>query len=68
MKIRSKTDEARDTTVNIRVSEKEKEQLKSLASALGLSVGAYLLGLALGDSIGKAIVDKLNKNQLRLDV
>lgn len=54
MKIRSKTDEARDTTVNIRVSEKEKEQLKSLASALGLSVGAYLLGLALGDSIGKA--------------
>jgi len=68
MKIRSKTDEARDTTVNIRVSEKEKEQLKSLASALGLSVGAYLLGLALGDSIGKAIVDKLDKNQLRLDV
>lgn len=71
MKIRSKTDEARDTTVNIRVSEKEKEQLKSLASALGLSVGAYLLGLALGDSIGKDIVDKPDKpdkNQLRLDV
>lgn len=68
MKIRSKTDEARDTTVNIRVSEKEKEQLKSLASALGLSVGAYLLGLALGDSIGKVIVDKPDKNQLRLDV
>ena len=68
MKIRSKTDEARDTTVNIRVSEKEKEQLKSLASALGLSVGAYLLGLALGDGIGKAIVDKPDKNQLRLDV
>lgn len=68
MKIRSKTDEARDTTVNIRVSEKEKEQLKSLASALGLSVGAYLLGLALGDSIGNAIVDKPDKNQLRLDV
>lgn len=69
MKIRSKTDEARDTTVNIRVSEKEKEQLKSLASALGLSVGAYLLGLALGDSIiGKAVVDKPDKNQLRLDV
>lgn len=68
MKIRSKTDEARDTTVNIRVSEKEKEQLKSLASALGLSVGAYLLGLALGDSIGKAIVDKQDQNQMRLDV
>lgn len=68
MKIRSKTDEARDTTVNIRVSEKEKEQLKSLASALGLSVGAYLLGLALGDSIGKAIVDNPDKHQLRLDV
>lgn len=63
MKIRSKTDEVRDTTVNIRVSEKEKEQLKSLASALGLSVGAYLLGLALGDGIGKAIVDKPGKHQ-----
>lgn len=68
MKIRSKTDEARDTTVNIRVSEKEKEQLKNLASALGLSVGAYLLGLALGDSIGKAILDKPDANQMRLDV
>ena len=67
MKIRSKADEARDTTVNIRVSEKEKEQLKSLASALGLSVGAYLLGLALGDGIGNAIVDKPDKNHLRLD-
>lgn len=63
MKIRSKTDEVRDTTVNIRVSEKEKEQLKSLASALGLSVGAYLLGLALGDGLGKAIVDKPGKHQ-----
>lgn len=63
MKIRSKTDEVRDTTVNIRVSEKEKEQLKSLASALGLSVGAYLLGLALGDGIGKSIVDKSGKHQ-----
>ena len=63
MKIRSKTDEVRDTTVNIRVSEKEKEQLKSLASALGMSVGAYLLGLALGDGIGKAIVDKPGKHQ-----
>ena len=66
MKIRSKTDEARDTTVNIRVSEKEKEQLKSLASALGLSVGAYLLGLALGDSIGKAIVDKQTRTSCGL--
>lgn len=68
MKIRSKTGEVRDTTVNIRVSEREKEQLKSLASALGLSVGAYLLGLAFGDSIGKAMVDKPDKNQLRLDI
>lgn len=68
VKIRSKTDEARNTTVNIRVTETEKQQLKNLASALGVSVGAYLVGLALGDSIGKALVDKPDKNQLRLDV
>jgi predicted DNA binding CopG/RHH family protein len=68
MKIRSKTDEERNTTVNIRVSEKEKAQLKSLASALGLSVGAYLIGLALGESIGNAILDKPDERQMRLDV
>lgn len=50
MYIRRKSDEPRDTTVNIRVSKKEKEQLKSLASARCLSVGAYLLGLARRDS------------------
>lgn len=68
MKIRSKTDEERNTTVNIRVSEKEKAQLKSLSSALGLSVGAYLIGLALGESIGNAILDKPDERQMRLDV
>lgn len=68
MKIRSKTDEERNTTVNIRVSEKEKAQLKSLASALGLSVGAYLIGLTLGESIGNAILDKPDERQMRLDV
>ena len=50
MYIRRKSDEARDTTVNIRVSKNEKEWLKSLASARCLSVSAYLLGLARSDS------------------
>lgn len=67
MKIRSKTVEPRDTTVNIRVSESEKDALKKAAAAVGLSVGAYLLGLAFGDSIGKAITEKPNPDQIWLE-
>lgn len=67
MKIRRKMDEPRDTTVNIRVSESEKDALKKAAAAVGVSVGAYLLGLALGDTIGKAITEKPNPNQIWLE-
>lgn len=68
MKIRSKTGEARATTVNIRVSQSEKAQLKKMAAALGVSVGAYLLGLALGECAAFAISDKPDPNQMRIDV
>lgn len=41
--------EPRDTTVNIRVSRTERQKLGELANRCGVSVSAYLIGLALGD-------------------
>lgn len=38
----------RDTTINIRVSRAERVLIKRQAQELGLSVSAYLVGLALG--------------------
>lgn len=49
MYIMRKSDEVRDTTVNIRVSIKEKEMVKRLASARGISVAAYLMALVRRD-------------------
>lgn len=48
MKIRTKADNRRDTTVNIRVSQTEKELLKRLASESGISVSAYIMRLVSG--------------------
>ena len=61
MKIRKKSDEPRDTVLTIRLSKSEQQELKVLAAKAGLSVGAFLLALALGDAAGKAIIDKLSK-------
>lgn len=61
MKIRKKSEEPRDTVLTIRLSKSEQQELKILAAKAGLSVGAFLLGLALGDATGKAIIDKLSK-------
>ncbi len=55
MKIRKKTNEPRDTVLTIRLSKSEQEELKRKAAKAGLSVGAFLLGLALGDAIGYAV-------------
>ena len=59
MKIRKKSDEPRDTVLTIRLSKSEQQELKRLAAKAGLSVGAFLLGLALGDAIGEKIIDGL---------
>lgn len=59
MKIRKKSDEPRDTVITIRLSKSEKQELKRRATRAGLSVGAFLLGLALGDAVGKAILGDL---------
>ena len=59
MKIRKKTDEPRDTVLTIRLSKSEQEELKRRAAKVGLSVGAFVLGLALADAIGEAILGDL---------
>lgn len=59
MKIRKKTNEPRDTVLTIRLSKSEQEELKRRAAKVGLSVGAFLIGLGLGDAIGEAILGDL---------
>lgn len=56
MKIRRKTDEPRDTVLTIRLSKSEQQELKRLAAAVGLSVGAFLLSMALGEATVDAIL------------
>ena len=56
MKIRKKTDEPRDTVLTIRLSKSEQQELKRLAAAVGLSVGAFLLSMALGEATVDAIL------------
>ncbi len=63
MKIRKKTEEPRDTVLTIRLSKSEQQELKKLAAKAGLSVGAFLLGLALGDAAGKAVIEALEKSK-----
>lgn len=64
MKIRKKTDEPRDTVLTIRLSKSEQQELKRRAAKVGLSVGAFLLGVALGDAVGKALLgDLLDSNK-----
>jgi uncharacterized protein (DUF1778 family) len=56
MKIRKKTDEPRDTVLTIRLSKSEQQELKRLAATVGLSVGAFLLSMALGEATVDAIL------------
>lgn len=51
MKIRKKTSEPRDTSLTIRLSKSEAIALKVLAHSYGMSVGNYLINLALKGSI-----------------
>ena len=49
LNIRKRMDEPRDKWLSIRVSQTEKAKLAELADSVGVSVGAYLVGLALGN-------------------
>lgn len=63
MKIRKKSDEPRDTVLTIRLSKSEQQELKRLAAKAGLSVGAFLLGLAMGDAIGEKVIETIQDKQ-----
>lgn len=55
----------RDKTdyIGIRVTPEEKKAIFENASALGLSVSAFLIGLAAGDKVGKMIFDSRKQNK-----
>lgn len=55
----------RDKTdyIGIRVTPEEKKAIFENASALGLSVSAFLIGLAAGDKVGKMILDSRKQNK-----
>lgn len=55
----------RDKTdyIGIRVTPEEKKAIFENAAALGLSVSAFLIGLAAGDKVGKMIFDSRKQNK-----
>lgn len=55
----------RDKTdyIGIRVTPEEKKAIFENAAALGLSVSAFLIGLAAGDKVGKIILDSRKQNK-----
>lgn len=55
---RDKTD-----TINFRVTPEEKKTIYQNAAALGLSVSAFLIGLAAGDKVVKMILDSRKQDK-----
>lgn len=55
----------RDKTdyIGIRVTPEEKKAIFENAAALGLSVSAFLIGLAAGDKVGKMILVSRKQNK-----
>lgn len=53
--------QTKSEVLQIRLSPAEKETLKTLAAAAGMSVAGYILGSALGDAIGQKIIDGFGK-------
>jgi len=49
--------------IGIRVTPEEKETLKKLATAAGLSITSFLVGKALGDKAGDAILKSIDKKK-----
>ena len=47
--------------LEIRMTVEEKEMLKKLAAAAGVTMGGYLIGNALGDAIGQTILKGFDK-------
>ena len=56
-----KKPQTKSEVLQIRLSPAEKETLKTLAAAAGMSVAGYILGSALGDAIGQKMIDGFGK-------
>lgn len=53
----------RTEQLHLRVTPEEKEALKALAAAAGLSITGFLLGEALGDKLGQMIIEGFSKEK-----
>ena len=51
--------------IGIRVTPEEKEALKNLATAAGLTITSFLLGAALGDKLGDEYLKRKNGGSKR---
>lgn len=49
--------------IGIRVTPEEKEAIRKLAAAAGVSLTGFLVGRALGDKLGEKILDSLDNSQ-----
>lgn len=53
----------RTEVVQIRLTPAEKETLKKMAAAAGLTLTGYILGETIGDAIGQVILDGFDKKK-----
>lgn len=49
--------------IGIRVTPEEKEAIRRLAAAAGVSLTGFLVGCALGDKLGEKILDRLDNSK-----
>jgi len=61
----NKNPKERTEYIGIRVTPEEKEALKSLAAAAGLTLTGFLLGEALGDKLGEQYLKSRDKKKRR---
>ena len=53
----------RTESIRMRVTPAEKETLKKMAAAAGLTLTGYIIGQAIGDALGQVIIDGFDKKK-----
>lgn len=61
----NKNPKERTEYIGIRVTPEEKELLKNLAAAAGVSLTGFLLGSAIGDKLGDQYVKSMKRKKKR---
>lgn len=59
----NKNPKERTEYIGIRVTPEEKEAIRKLAAAAGVSLTGFLVGRALGDKLGEKILDSLDNSK-----